>query len=70
MVHRKNLGIRRDMSVSGLARLIPTECEVGGWPPMSVNFQTEEDRQEVLSRAKSLQTDRKSNIQVCNIPVI
>lgn len=31
---------------------------------MSVNFQTEEDRQEVLSRAKSLQTDRKSNIQV------
>ena len=25
---RKNLGIRREMIVSGLSRLIPTECEV------------------------------------------
>ena len=61
---RKTLGIRREMCVSGLARLIPTECEVGGWPPLSVTFQTEEDRREVLSRAAHLVTDRRSNIQV------
>ena len=61
---RKNLGIRREMIVSGLSRLIPTECEVGGWPPMSVTFQTEEDRREVLGRAASLVLDRQSNIQV------
>ena len=82
------MGIRREMTVSGLSRLIPTECEVwgstllirahykyiynlhmvtnqvGGWPPLSVTFQTEEDRQEVLARAASLVTDRASNIQV------
>ena len=28
---RKNLGIRREMTVSGLSRLIPTECEVRGY---------------------------------------
>ena len=44
MLFRKTLGIRREMSVSGLSRLIPTECEVGGWPPLSVIFQNEEDR--------------------------
>ena len=38
--------------------------QVGGWPPLSVTFQTEEDRQEVLARAASLVTDRASNIQV------
>ena len=52
------------MNVTGLTRLIPTECEVGGWPPLSVTFSTEEDRREVLGRAASLVLDRQSNIQV------
>ena len=52
------------MNVTGLTRLIPTECEVGGWPPLSVTFQTEEDRKEVLSRAGSLAGDRRSNVQI------
>ena len=61
---RKSLGIRREMMVTGLTRLIPTECEVGGWPPLSVTFSNEEDRREVLGRAGSLVADRKSNIQI------
>ena len=52
------------MNVTGLTRLIPTECEVGGWPPLSVTFSSEEDRREVLGRSGSLVTDRKSNIQI------
>ena len=52
------------MNVTGLTRLIPTECEVGGWPPLSVTFQTEEDRKEVLSRSGSLTGDRRSNVQI------
>ena len=47
-----------------MLRLIPTEAEIGGWPPLSVTFSTEEDRREVLSRAKGLLVDRTSNIQV------
>ena len=46
------------MNVTGLTRLIPTECEVGGWPPLSVTFSSEEDRREVLGRSGSLITDR------------
>ena len=54
------------MNVTGLTRLIPTECEVGGWPPLSVTFQTEEDRKEVLSRAGSLAECRKAGeLQPC-----
>ena len=41
------------MNVTGLTRLIPTECEVGGWPPLSVTFSNEEDRREVLARSLS-----------------
>ena len=44
--------------------------QVGGWPPLSVTFQTEEDRQEVLARAASLVTDRASNIQVTRDTVV
>jgi len=58
---RKTLGIRREVLITGLNRLIPVESEIGGWPPISVSFQSPEDREEVLSRGGAV---RGSNIQI------
>ena len=58
---RKSLGIRREVMITGMTRLIPTENEVGGWPPMSVSFQYPEDRDEVLGKAGAV---KGTNIKV------
>ena len=58
---RKSLGVRREVMITGMTRLIPTENEVGGWPPMSVSFQYPEDRDEVLDKAGAV---KGTNIQV------
>ena len=37
------MGIRREMMMTGLARLTPTRAEIGGWPPLAVSFQHPQD---------------------------
>ena len=43
MSYRRQMGIRREMMMTGLARLTPTRAEIGGWPPLAVSFQHPQD---------------------------
>ena len=38
-VLRRNLGIRREMMVTGLQRLTPSRADIEGWPPLVVTLQ-------------------------------
>ena len=43
MSYRRQMGIRREMMMTGLARLTSTRAEIGGWPPLAVSFQHPQD---------------------------
>ena len=47
----KTLGIRNEIMITEIVRLVPTKMELGGCPPLAVTFQTPEDKTLVIRRA-------------------
>ena len=47
----KTLGIRNEIMITEIVRLVPTKMELGGYPPLAVTFQTPEDKTMVIRRA-------------------
>ena len=47
----KTLGIREEMMITEIVRLVPSKMELGGCPPLAVTFRNPEDKDSVLRRA-------------------
>ena len=47
----KTLGIREEMMITEIVRLVPTKMELLGCPPLAVTFRNPEDKDSVLRRA-------------------